>query len=105
VAGLPQLINASDSPEHRRQIQQEALRHSDECHTTWDIAQNDIDSDEVRSAMADLDQEVVTVLGQVAKGDLAPDLNLLQQTLNDLAAAAHHRLTTDLRPRSSQRAD
>ncbi|KOV74100.1 hypothetical protein ADL02_38160 [Streptomyces sp. NRRL WC-3723] len=101
VAGLPQSVCASDSTEHRRRIQEEAVRHSNECHMVWDIAQKDIDSDEVRSAMAGLDQEVTTVLGQVAEGEFAPDLNRLQRSLDDLTAAAKHRLTTRLSPRTS----
>lgn len=67
----------------------------------WDIARKDIDSDEIRSAMAGLDQEVTTVLGQVAEGEFAPDLNRLQRCLDDLTAAAKHRLTTRLGPRTS----
>ncbi|MGW3209395.1 hypothetical protein [Streptomyces sp. NPDC001135] len=97
VARLPQSINVSDSPERRQEIQDEAIRRSTDCHTTWDISHMGIDSDEVRQAMARLDQQVVAVLGQVAQGDFSPDLNLLRQSLKELTAAAERRLTTDLR--------
>lgn len=100
VAGLPQSPGAPESPEHRQRTRAEALRQGDACRTAWDIAQADIDSGEVRAAMAALDQEVATVLGQVAKGDFSPDLNQLQQRLDALAAAAKHRLTTRLGARS-----
>ncbi|POX58548.1 hypothetical protein C3492_37350 [Streptomyces sp. Ru62] len=96
VAGLPQAVSASDSPEHRHQVKAEAVRRSDECHAVWDVTQVDIDSGEVRSAMAGLDREVATVLGKVAKGDFAPDMNRLQRRLDELTAAAKHRLTTRL---------
>ncbi|MER6031935.1 hypothetical protein [Streptomyces sp. NPDC001851] len=100
MAGLPRSSSTPCSPERRRQIQDEAVRRGDECHTVWDIARTDIDSDEVGEAMAGLDQELAAVLGQVAKGDFAPDLTALQRRLDELTAAAKHRLTTRLGPRS-----
>lgn len=101
VAGLPRSIDGPRSPEGRR-IRDEAIRHSDECRSTWETVRGDIDSDEVRSAMARLDQEVVAVLGQVAKGDLSPDLDPLVRSFDELAAAAKHRLTADIDPRSAR---
>ncbi|MFE9448467.1 hypothetical protein [Streptomyces sp. NPDC006739] len=100
VAGLAPSGGTPGSPERRRQIQDEAVRRDHECHTLCDTARTDIDSGEVGSAMACLDQEVATVLGQVAKGDFAPDLTALQRRLDELAAAAKHRLTIRLGPRS-----
>ncbi|GGV11268.1 hypothetical protein GCM10010260_57400 [Streptomyces filipinensis] len=100
VAGLSQVISASDFPGHRQQLQDEAMLRQTACHATWEMAQADIDSDEVRSATARLDLEVATVLGQVAKGDFAPDLNPLAQRLDELTAAAKHRLSAS--PRSSR---
>ncbi|MGW2099864.1 hypothetical protein [Streptomyces olivaceoviridis] len=102
VAGLPRSISASDSPEHRQRTRAEAVRLRDECRTVWDSARADVDSGEVRSAMAGLEREVATVLGQVAKGNLAPDMNRLQQRLDELTAAAKHRLTTRLGARPSE---
>lgn len=102
VAGLPRSIDEPPSPEGRKRVEDEAIRHSDECRATWETVRRDVDSYEVRSAMAKLDQEVVAVLGQVAKGNLSPDLNPLVRSFDELAAAAKHRLTTDLDPRSAR---
>lgn len=101
VAGLPRSIDVTD-PSERQQIQDEAIRHGNECRAVWNIARTDIDSDEVRSAMARLDQDVEAALGQVAKGNFAPDLDLLRQSLDALTAAAKHRLSTDLGPRPAR---
>ncbi|MGW4596577.1 hypothetical protein ACWEOA_14905 [Streptomyces sp. NPDC004457] len=102
VAGLPETTGAADSPGNRHRIRAEALRHGEECHAVWDTAQADVDSDEVRAAMTALDREVAAVLGRVAKGDPSADLSGLQQRLDELAAAAKHRLTTRLGERSYQ---
>ncbi|KUN88542.1 hypothetical protein AQJ66_06790 [Streptomyces bungoensis] len=102
VAGLPQSVDGPHSPEGRQALQAEAIRRSDECHATWETVQRDIDSDEVRAAMATLDEEVVSVLRQVAKGNFSPDLDPLVASFDELAAAAKHRLTTDLSPRPAK---
>ncbi|WP_225826953.1 hypothetical protein [Streptomyces naphthomycinicus] len=101
MAGLPGPAGVPGAPECRQRIQDEAVRRSVECHASWTAARKDVDSDEVRSAMAGLDREITAVLGRVAQGDLAPDLAPLRQRLDGVTAAARHRLTTRLPPRSS----
>ncbi|MES9522368.1 hypothetical protein [Streptomyces capoamus] len=102
VAGLAAPTGAGDTPEDRHRIREEAARRYDDCRGVWNSARPDIDSDEVRTAMARLDRAAAAVLDQVAQGDFAPDLNRLQQRLDELVDAARHRLTIRLHARSGE---
>jgi hypothetical protein len=96
LSNLPSSANASAAPERQGEIKDEAMRRMNKCHEVWDFEHIKVDSEDVKSVMWRLDEQLSAVLREVVGGNPSPKLSALNESLKALKDTANRRLDARL---------